>query len=79
MFNYFVAQNSYGSSPASTITITRMSIGGDVNGDGIIDDYDLSLVVSHWMQDYEEGDFNDDGVVNDFDLSIIAAFWGQRI
>jgi hypothetical protein len=50
---------------------------GDANGDGAVDDDDLSLLLAHWGQDaaWEDGNFNTDAVVNDDDLSLLLANW----
>jgi len=50
---------------------------GDANGDGIVDDLDLTVLATHWMQagDWADGDFTGNGFVSDFDLSILANAW----
>jgi len=50
---------------------------GDINGDGRVDDFDLSIVASHWNKNYCPADFNRDGKVDDFDLSILVSGWGK--
>jgi hypothetical protein len=57
-----------------------VSIPGDANCNGVVDDADASILASHWQQtgmDWEDGDFNNDGIVNDRDASIMAAHWQQ--
>ena len=70
------ASNSKGSSETVTLTITRLSAGsGDATGDGVVDDYDLSILAYYWGTSNSEADFNGDGIVDDYDLSLMAAYW----
>ena len=50
---------------------------GDANGDGLVDDLDLTALARHWQQagGLAEGDFNDDGVVDELDLTVLATAW----
>ena len=50
---------------------------GDANGDGLVDDLDLTALARHWQQagGLAEGDFNDDGVIDDLDLTVLATAW----
>ena len=50
---------------------------GDANGDGVVDDVDLTALATHWQQagGLAEGDLNDDGFVDDLDLTVLAAAW----
>ena len=50
---------------------------GDVNGDGLINDKDLSLLLAHWGSDaaWGGGNFNGDDVVDDADLSRLLGNW----
>jgi hypothetical protein len=47
---------------------------GDTNGDGIVNDADLAIVLTNMSQrvvgGYADGDFNNDGVVNDDDFTL---------
>lgn len=49
----------------------------DATDDGVVDDFDLSHVVSKWQGFSRESDFNEDGQVDDYDLSILSAHWTQ--
>lgn len=49
---------------------------GDTNGDGVVDDIDLSRLSRRWHGDFSEADFNSDSFVDDYDLSILVAHWG---
>jgi len=70
------AKNSGGSSPIDTIIIDRLAGGyGDATGDGVVNDYDLSLVAYYWGSSNAVTDFNGDGIVDDYDLSIMVAYW----
>ena len=44
----------------------------DVNGDGVVNILDLTLVAQEFGTDSLEGDVNGDGVVNVFDLVFVA-------
>ena len=62
------------------LTIECVPIGtltGDANGDSLIDDDDLSLLLSSWGQDvgWANGNFNGDNIVDDDDLSLLLANW----
>lgn len=53
---------------------------GDLNQDGIVNVFDLSILLSHWGQTSAtqcQGDINQDGTVNIFDLSIMLSNWGE--
>ena len=53
---------------------------GDANGDGCVDDLDLTALAVHWQQStnlWEDGDFNGDGIVDDLDLTALAVNWQQ--
>ncbi|TAL50092.1 hypothetical protein EPN81_03805 [Patescibacteria group bacterium] len=62
------------SSQEVQVTITRLVM-ADITADGIVDDYDLSLLATAWGSDDPLSDLNEDGVVDDYDLSILAARW----
>lgn len=69
-------KNSKGSSSIVTATVTRLAGGyGDATGDGVVDDYDLSLLAFYWGTSNSLTDFNEDGIVDDYDLSIMVAYW----
>ena len=62
---------------------TQTQTVGDANGDGVVDDADLSLLLAHWDQDvtgdpdggWGKGEFNATAPVNDNDLSLLLANW----
>jgi hypothetical protein len=49
---------------------------GDLNGDGQVDVFDLSIMLSAWGQAGNAADLNGDGTVNIFDLSVLLSHWG---
>lgn len=51
---------------------------GDLNGDAVVDDYDLSLFVRSWGTSVASADLNRDGVVDDYDISIFITRWSVR-
>ena len=53
------------------------ALAGDADGDGFVDDDDLSLLLANWGRDvgWEHGNFNGDGIVDDDDLSLLLANW----
>ncbi|TVQ33707.1 MAG: hypothetical protein EA376_01640 [Phycisphaeraceae bacterium] len=53
-------------------------IPGDVNCDGVVNSYDLSMLLGLWGTDDRRADFNRDGVVNSSDLGILLSHWGER-
>ncbi len=54
---------------------------GDLNTDGTVNVFDLSIFLSHWQQSGNaiQEDFNNDGAVNIFDLSIFLSHYGATI
>lgn len=50
---------------------------GDVNADGKVDVFDLSILLNHWNTNFSAADLNSDSVVNVFDLSLLLSNWGN--
>ena len=50
---------------------------GDLNNDGVVNVFDLSILLSHWGTNDATSDINHDGTVNIFDLSSLLSHWGQ--
>jgi hypothetical protein len=50
---------------------------GDLNGDGVVNTLDLSILLSDWGTSNPSADINHDGTVNVLDLSLLLAHWGQ--
>jgi len=61
--------------PTPTPSPTGTPIVGDVNTDGHVNIFDLSILLSHWGTNYSTADFNSDSTVNIFDLSILLSHW----
>lgn len=66
----------------TSITAPVANITGDVNGDGIVNIFDLVLVASHFGKNVDTAqapnpDVNGDGTVNVFDLVIVSNVMGQ--
>ena len=51
------------------------SIPGDINGDGVVDGTDLSILLGYWGLDAPDVDINGDGVIDGTDLSIVLGHW----
>ncbi len=61
--------------PASYENITQ-TISGDINGDGHVNVFDLSILLSNYGSTAANCDLNNDGTVNIFDLSILLSHYG---
>ena len=48
---------------------------GDINGDGVVNVLDLSVLLTDWGTNNASADLNHDGAVNTLDLSILLAHW----
>ena len=62
------------------LSLSGALLPGDANGDGCVDDLDLTALAVHWQRStnlWEEGDFNGDGIVDDLDLTALAVNWQQ--
>jgi hypothetical protein len=64
------------SSPSPTPSPAPTPKIGDLNGDGVVDVFDLSILLSEWGTQNATADLNKDGTVNVFDLSILLSHWG---
>src|SRR5437868_3920538 len=53
------------------------AVSGDLNGDGTVNVFDLSILLSNWGTSDATADINRDGTVNIFDLSTLLSHWGQ--
>ncbi|OGZ74386.1 MAG: hypothetical protein A3A12_01265 [Candidatus Staskawiczbacteria bacterium RIFCSPLOWO2_01_FULL_43_17b] len=54
---------------------------GDINCDGKVDIYDLSVVMGNWSKRFKEkkADISGDGKVDFYDLSIIMGNWSKKV
>ncbi|MFM7261454.1 MAG: hypothetical protein ACKO3W_12710, partial [bacterium] len=48
----------------------------DINGDGVVDGADLSILLSVWGDEYPPADLDFDGEVGASDLAILLSVWG---
>jgi hypothetical protein len=62
--------------PTASPTPTPSGKVGDLNGDGQVNIFDLSILLSAWGTANATADLNHDGTVNIFDLSIFLSHWG---
>lgn len=60
--------------PTATATPTATPNSADLNADGKVNVFDLSILLSHWNAS-GSGDINADGIVNVFDLSRLLNAW----
>jgi cell division protein FtsN len=58
-----------------TVDNTSSTKPGDLNGDGVVNIFDLSILLSNWGTSNPDADINNDGTVNIFDLSILLSNW----
>ena len=65
--------------PTPTSTPTVVCYAWDINCDGAVNMYDMSIVALHWGETGVGGwiraDVNSDGVINSFDMTIIGQHW----
>jgi hypothetical protein len=72
------AANNVSTSTAITVSVdNQQGKTGDLNGDGVVNIFDLSILLSNWGTSNQNADLNNDGVVNIFDLSILLSNWGS--
>jgi beta-glucanase (GH16 family) len=65
---------SLAAAPAPAVS---SSLAGDLNGDGIVNIFDLSTLLSKWGSSDVVADLNQDGTVNVLDLSALLSHWSQ--
>lgn len=79
-----VAYDAAGNKKTSTNVIlninnpTQVIVPGDVNKSGIVDVFDLSVVLANWNKTgatWAQGDVSSDSIVNVFDLSLVLTNW----
>jgi uncharacterized protein (DUF2141 family) len=64
------------------ITVISLDIRGDLNGDGVVDLYDLGIMRDEWLTSGPTADIEPpggDGIVDFKDFAVLAADWGKRI
>lgn len=50
---------------------------GDLDYNGIVNGFDLALLLGAWGSDDDAADLDSNGIVNGFDLALLLAAWGQ--
>jgi hypothetical protein len=76
-YSYYVkASDGQGnvSAPSNTVNASTIKT-GDLNKDGTVNIFDLSILLSNWDSSDPTADLNNDGIVNIFDLSILLSNW----
>jgi hypothetical protein len=61
---------------AATVTTGGTTKIGDLNNDGSVNIFDLSILLSKYNTSTASADLNNDGIVNVFDLSILLSHYG---
>jgi hypothetical protein len=83
----FTASLAYGNYSINAcgqpISWIKVTIPGDINGDGTVNGLDLGILASNWLQNVPpasaNADINGDGTVNGLDLGIMAQYWLQSV
>jgi hypothetical protein len=67
------------SAPAGPLSVATLAQKpGDLNGDGLVDLFDLSILLSNWDDTNKpQYDLNSNGIVDIFDLSILLTNYGS--
>jgi hypothetical protein len=62
-----------------TYGTVKVTIPGDINGDGVVNIFDLGIITGNWQQTVPPAPANADildvGVINIFDLGVVTAHW----
>ena len=78
-FTYIETETQSGGSTIPTPIVVETEsqvIKGDLTGDGVVDEYDFSLLMANWGKVGSNiSDLNDDGVVDEYDFSLLMANW----
>ena len=78
-FTYTETETQSGGSTIPTpiaVETESQTIKGDLTGDGVVDEYDFSLLMANWGKVGSNiSDLNDDGVVDEYDFSLLMANW----
>lgn len=48
---------------------------GDINQDGLVNGFDLTILLGAWSSVGGPADVNDDGVVNGLDMTVVLSAW----
>jgi hypothetical protein len=66
-----VVPNVNTASADTSVVEANTFVGGDINGDNVINTLDASAVSDDWNRTGSQADINGDGIVNSFDFAII--------
>jgi hypothetical protein len=60
----------------------KVTIPGDINGDGVVNSQDVAIIAAHWLQTAPPAPANADilglGIINSRDIAVIAANWLKK-
>jgi hypothetical protein len=70
-----ISKDASGNESKSTDNVFTTLPIGDFNGDGKVNIYDLSILLSNWKTTKARYDLNNDGLIQIFDLSILLSNW----
>jgi hypothetical protein len=66
-----------------TYGMVKVTIPGDINGDGVVNAKDLGILATYWLETVPPAPANVDiggyGIVNAKDLGILATYWLQSL
>jgi hypothetical protein len=74
IYNYALSSSQVQTAMNTPIS-GAIGILGDLNGDGIVNSLDWSIMNSKWLTSDPQADINGDGIVNSLDWSIMNANW----
>ena len=69
-----ISEDNSGNKAVSEGKTFRLLV-GDFNGDGKVNIFDFSILLSNWKKNKPAYDLNQDGIINIFDLSILLSNW----
>jgi hypothetical protein len=73
-----VVQSGGGGAVFTYLAPTPSGKRGDLNQNGIVDKYDLALLMAQWnRRGYSMFDLNADGVVDKYDFALLMSVWGN--
>jgi len=75
----WTATDACGRETSVSQVVTVPGLAGDLNLDGMVDAYDLAVVLSAWGSTTGTGDINGDLMVDGFDLSALLSRWTDSI
>ena len=57
--------------------VVEISDQGDIDGNGVVDGADLTILLADWGSENNRSDINNDGIVDGADLTILLDKWSQ--